>query len=800
MVLRQLDLEDESRSRGLKRFKDRQRRHLDKKTTGSSVTGVCLIKQCLEPLAVRLGEFLAEANSGRPGRRNIAAKRLTGLDPELIAFIGLRTVINEAMSSSALTKVAQSVGAAVEMEVKLQAFESQHKGLYRKVQRQVAKSSDRRHRHRVLTHVMNKYEVKHEAWPVVDLVHVGCLVVGYVVELTGLFKSKNIRRKNKTQAVIEPTELMAEVCQSLDDRFALASPVNMPMLVPPKEWESPWGGGYLTLPSTLVKTYKRKYLRELLNRDLNRVYSAVNRLQQSAWKINDPVLEVLEQLWEQGSTLGGLPSRDDTPLPAKPEDIGTNKESRREWKREASKVHEANARNISKRMQAAGVLSLAKKFRSESAIYFPYELDFRGRVYAKPHWLNPQGNDLARGLLMASKGKPIGTPEAAGWLAIHGANLFGEDKVSHEERIKWVQAHREQIVAVATDPLENLWWTEADGGDNAVQFLAWCFEWTGFLCDGLRFESALPVSMDGSCNGLQHFSAMLRDEVGGQAVNLTPTDVPADIYQMVADVVTQRLAAGPSTAMSAKWQAFGVDRKITKRAVMTLPYGSTQRSFRVFIEEAVVKKIADGQRNPFGEDLFDATLYLVPILWDAIGEVVVAARQAMDWLKECASILAREGLPITWTTPAGFPVLQSYPETESRQIRTRLGEAMIKPVVATAKPGKLNTRRQRSGIAPNFVHSMDAAALMLCVNLAAPRGVDFFMMIHDSYGTVAADTPALADCLRESFVEMYENHDVLRAFITEAGAILAEGADIPPCPATGSLNLALVHESDFFFS
>ena len=35
---------------------------------------------------------------------------------------------------------------------------------------------------------------------------------------------------------------------------------------------------------------------------------------------------------------------------------------------------------------------------------------------------------------------------------------------------------------------------------------------------------------DGSCNGLQHYAALGRDEKGGQAVNLMPGPKPADVY------------------------------------------------------------------------------------------------------------------------------------------------------------------------------------------------------------------------------------------------------------------------------
>ena len=49
--------------------------------------------------------------------------------------------------------------------------------------------------------------------------------------------------------------------------------------------------------------------------------------------------------------------------------------------------------------------------------------------------------------------------------------------------------------------------------------------------------SHLPISMDGSCNGYQHLSAMGLDPIGGRATNLMPFDDPEDIYQRVCDRV-----------------------------------------------------------------------------------------------------------------------------------------------------------------------------------------------------------------------------------------------------------------------
>jgi DNA-directed RNA polymerase len=41
--------------------------------------------------------------------------------------------------------------------------------------------------------------------------------------------------------------------------------------------------------------------------------------------------------------------------------------------------------------------------------------------------------------------------------------------------------------------------------------------------------------------------------------------------------------------------------------------------------------------------------------YKAIGQVVRAAREAMDWLQSVAKLAAKDGLPIQLVTPAGLP-------------------------------------------------------------------------------------------------------------------------------------------------
>jgi DNA-directed RNA polymerase len=110
---------------------------------------------------------------------------------------------------------------------------------------------------------------------------------------------------------------------------------------------------------------------------------------------------------------------------------------------------------------------------------------------------------------------------------------------------------------------------------------------------------------------------------------------------------------------------------------------------------------------------------------------------------------------------------------------------------------KLDKRRAVQGSSPNFVHSMDAAAMTITITKALHEGIDSFAMIHDSYGTHAADTPVLARLIREAFVEMYTENDVLEQFRQAALEVVDE---VPEVPAKGNLDLSRVLESDFFFA
>jgi DNA-directed RNA polymerase len=110
--------------------------------------------------------------------------------------------------------------------------------------------------------------------------------------------------------------------------------------------------------------------------------------------------------------------------------------------------------------------------------------------------------------------------------------------------------------------------------------------------------------------------------------------------------------------------------------------------------------------------------------------------------------------------------------------------------------------KQKSAVAPNVIHSMDASHLMLTTLASIREGVQCFSLIHDSFGTHASHMPVLFRVVREQMVEMYQAYDPLWEIKSRAEAVLSEKgkAKLGELPERGDLDLNLIKASDYAFA
>lgn len=802
----QVALEEECVGLGAARYKLELATSIEGGTEHDSQPARFLMRAKFDAVVTALGVTL-EPRIG-PGRFNKAIEVLQGRDHDVLALLALRGCFSKLSSTAVYLEVALQIGQAVKAELDYETFKEQEGLSYRLTQLRAHEHKKADQRMGVMRSMMKTKGIVKQDWDISLTTQIGAVLIETVVLATGMFTTRLIstsQAKNKTTRVLVPTEETLEWVKQSHDAQALFVPFRMPMVVPPQDWTSPITGGYLTGAGgclRVVKTNNKEYLKSLDQYDISAVYEALNTLQQTGWSINKEILEVAQHCFRNGIEVGGLLSADHKQVPALPFGWeGRAHELKRadlplykSWAVHAAIVHEDNGRMITKRLSAASKLMLADRFKDWGAFYFPYQMDFRGRVYPVVAHLQPQGDDLARSMLRFAEGKEIGE-RGLWWLKVHIANCFGVDKVSFDARVSWTEDNIDSLLASAMDPLTERFWMKA--GDP-WQVLAASKELLMVSVHGTGYKSGLPIPMDGSCNGLQNFSALLRDPVGGKATNLIPSDAPMDIYSEVAKLVAAQVHIDALAGNTSALLVDGIiDRKLVKQPVMTQPYGATVNGMKAQIMEAL-KKHYPG-RIPRSA-LFTVGGYLAAITYGCIGQVVIAARTAMDWLKAVANVVAKEDYPLRWTSPIGLPVLQSYWAFKEQRVDFHLNGVRVQFTVRK-ELDSIDTRRQAAGISPNLIHSFDASHMMLTTLTAKDNGIRSLAMIHDSFGTYACDTDKLHACIREAFIQQYDS-DLLVRFLNELKEQLPETliAQLPPLPEAGSLDLAVIRDSRYFFA
>lgn len=772
-----------------------------------------VFREYVGPIASAIVEDLGVA---RAGKLQAHASLLRGLDIEAVAFLAVRYVFSTQLSSAPEhhRHLAYGIGRTVQQELLLQQVEEYSPELYHTLVRDMGRrqSQDARYRTTIMRMQAQKAGIVFTEWPLGAREQVGMYLLG-VLEVAGFIViGEEVRNgyKRLAREVFLAPDLLDRIDQ-IKDYVAVSMPVYGPCIEPPKDWVTPQNGGFHTHVLRRANPYLVRgsaSVRELTRAaDMPIVLGAVNALQRTAWAVNTDVLKAVYDVARTFSTKE-IVSLNDKPKPTPPVwlDRGMKKENMDEgqaaqfkiWKRQMADWHTERKLLATRYGRFYSATRQAEQFKDYKAIYFVYFADSRGRLYPMTYGLNPQGSDLGKALLRFAEGKPVNTPEAIRWFHVQGANKWGFDKATLAQRHEWVVARQDEFMAYAEDPVNNRGWTEA--GDP-LQFLAWCFEYRSWCRDkDDSFLSYLPISMDGSCNGLQNLSALFRDEIGGRATNLTNNVTMEDIYRRVAEAATVRLSAmvldDPELdGLRVKWLEHGINRKVVKRSVMTTPYGVTLMSATDYIVEDY---LSDPEvSHPFDKTEWKkASRVLMKAVWPAIGDVVVKGREAMDWLKKGARLIIKT-MPadmeptIKWDTPSGFPASQAYFESQEHRINTRLhGVVKIK---VFSEIDEASVTKHASGLAPNFVHSMDAAHLHLVTNAAGLRGITALAMIHDDYGTHAADSQTLFEIIRKEFVAMYDMNDPIADFS-------ARYPVLPKPPGKGSLDIREVLKSEYFFS
>ena len=455
----------------------------------------------------------------------------------------------------------------------------------------------------------------------------------------------------------------------------------------------------------------------------------INALQKVPLRIDTQILELVEQFAVK--IMRERPSR-----------IGSSSKANRQ-------------RRLDK-LRVSDDISVAK-WISDRPFYLSYNCDFRGRLNPIPHF-NYAREDHVRALFRFANGMRIGWNDLE-WLEIHCANCEGStDKKPWAGRIDWVAENREVIQRIADDPVGTFdLWKDVS---KPFRYVAACRELAAAWADPNNFVTHLPIAFDGTCNGTQHLALLVRDAVAGKKVNLTDLDCPQDIYSEAANLARLALEADPSEW--AKWWRERLKdfepkqiRALLKSPVMTFAYnvgewGATDQIFNEYreltAEEPSKKTLA-------------ACRYLATKVLEAAEDDTLLRKPklAMEYICALAERCTLENRFLEWTSQTGFPVCNLYQKPNEMTVYTGAKRFQV----ANGYLPNIREEKARNSSAPNFVHSRDAAHLVLCVNAAMSEGITNIVTVHDSFACLAPQAKRVNEIIRTQLALMYAHQDHL---------------------------------------
>lgn len=688
-----------------------------------------------------------DAAPKKAGFKHTAWPFLAQFTPDLVAYVSSKVIFNSISIQKPVTSLCMKIGQALESELHFKLYEKEHPVRACVNKKSILKRVSQAFKRKGAYAYIRASKTKIQYLSPTERLHIGSVCLNLFIESTGLVKIyKKWESPKKSVNMIRATDECVEWIKQYSESDYIV-PRYLPCVNKPKPWttENFMAGGYddSRLAYPLVKLRSPSLLESIKTSEMPLVYDSMNRLQETPWKINKWIFNIMEEFWAKGLDDGsGIPVNKVLPLPSKPKE-GASVEEIRAYSKKAAFVHSRNVELSSQRVALAQIIHTAKRYLSVPKFYFPVQADFRGRVYYVPGHLNPQGTDYAKALLEFSEGEQL-TSDGLKWLMMYGSGLFGLDKESFQSRLNWVSKNGHNIRKCVELPWHYRWWTEAK---EPWQFLRWCKEYVDATTTG-GFVSCLPITLDCTASGLQILSLLGHDEQTAGFVNLVEAEEPKDIYKIVLGVVLDLLHKEKGDWANF-WLKAKLDRSAMKQPVMAMPYGISLNGIRNGIEQWYYKTY--GMDKIDLKDFWGYSMSLSRLIVRAMAE---AMPKVMECMKHMES-LAKEGtkgkeFKLSWVSPSGFRVVQPYMKTNSKMVKTSLHGNFVYPVLREEDARKINRKKQISSFSPNFIHSLDASLVHFLA-----KDFDKIVAVHDCFGTHGNHIPKMIETLKNSMVTIF---------------------------------------------
>lgn len=597
-------------------------------------------------------------------------------------------------------------------------------------------------------------------WHEGELVRCGSILWNAIVFGTNIFVEKFIKEGDDKWKTYYP-KLTDETEKMLDERnieLDRLARVYAPIFRPPHDWGMDHTGPYhqmwLSKGTPLVRNANKKHKAliedALESGQLDYPIKALNTLQTVPYVIHPYVLEAIE--WASAKTRVNANDKKeklDYNRSRKINDFPNLKLIKRDaavWESRKSKsdielaeILEDERERVQENTAVRGNREQVKNWVADARFYLEenrqfymvHNFDRRGRVYHHSDF-GHHNTDALRGLFYFARGQAIG--DEIGFISLALANNYGADKLPLDKRSQWTEANQEIIIECGRDFTNNSdvfsvieirndgteiilddatpydFWRNAD---NPFQFLAGCHELAKYAdyCERNpgrehEFVSGLPVALDASQSGTQHYAMALRNKSDAVLTNVVPPksedDPPNDLYLAVLERAKVLLVA-KLEADEAEYNA----RPLTDDDWAKI------NQFEAFqADKSIKKEDKKVERERFNRTIAAKTHKLY--------RTIDATIRIMNWEDYGRSVVKRNAMTYAYSSRAyGF----------ADQIRTDT----MKPLTRKVRLGELDEHpfgKDKGFMASHVLAQVHEQAIQDTVQSVA-EGMDFFQSCSD---------------------------------------------------------------------
>ncbi len=604
-------------------------------------------------------------------------------------------------------------------------------------------------------------------WSRTQRVHVGAWLLDGVLKVSrdlNLFQTKTIKsgenyEDTKTGEFIELTKEADELRHEFLNDLEQYCWREQPMLCEPIDNTATKLKGFL-MPAMWIQPPGRAGRLKMGQEHLD----FINNMQKIPYKINPFVADLMDILVKQEMKLGKFTPEFFKAPPTVAQMLGygsvpdKDEQDRLVYshpdfaksKRERSKEISRKRKLVLDGTSSRELHKLVTKNRDIDKFWIPLFWDFRGRVYYRVPFLNPQGTDPGKGVLEFANPTKVDS-RTKYYLQLSISAAAGKDKLPYDERVDWVLRNEKHIQNVAT-MLDKGDFQSAIGFlesvDDPFDFAAACREY--YLCflapiDQRRNYTHYRCALDATAQGSQIISGLRRSRSGASKVNVLKTDRPNDVYMNLWDEIIDQAVYFGGTKDTKDWgfpkdigikikrlgftakpthgkvsfrpallkwlKQSGAGRKIAKSGVlMTAQYGSGVERQMLDILDILVTL---PKNRRFNEDELMCIFHVLKSSTDKVASITAF----VNWMRDRVLASLDNGAKTFYLpSPNGNVCMMRYSQTVKTLIKTfHHGSIQLDPLTnkfshldKTQTPEKSDWMK---ACAANAIHTLDATLL-----------------------------------------------------------------------------------------